>query len=129
MFDRYRQFYQQPTDINAAKEFLTARLTNYESVIFIASEGEQAIGFTQLYPIFSSMSLSKAWLLNDLFVDDAARKKGVATALLSAAEKFGRQSSARWLLLETAHTNSPTQSLYEKPGWQRETAFYYRLIL
>lgn len=129
LFDGYRQFYGQPSDIEAANSFLHQRFINNESIVFIAVEDSQAIGFAQLYPIFSSVSLKNAWLLNDLFVHQSARKKGVATALLKAAEEHGRQTGARWMLLETAHDNIKAQSLYEKAGWKRETAFYYRLLL
>ena len=129
LFDGYRQFYQQASNIEGAKSFLHDRLSRNESVVFMAVENGQAIGFTQLYPIFSSVSLKKAWLLNDLFVHESARKKGFAMALLKAAEAHGRETGARWMLLETAHDNANAQALYEKAGWERESAFYYRLLL
>jgi GNAT superfamily N-acetyltransferase len=129
LFDGYRQFYQQPSDIEGARSFLHQRFSNKESVVFMAFENNEAVGFTQLYPIFSSVSLKKAWLLNDLFVCASARKKGVALSLLKAAEDHGKATGARWLLLETAHDNTKAQALYEKAGWERETAFYYRLLL
>jgi len=129
LFDGYRQFYQQASDIESARVFLHERLSKNESVVFMAVDNEQAVGFTQLYPIFSSVSLKKAWLLNDLFVNELARKKGVALSLLRAAEAHGGETGARWMLLETAHDNTRAQALYKKAGWERESAFYYRLLL
>ncbi|GAB3430858.1 hypothetical protein [Niabella aquatica] len=51
LFNKYRIFYKQPSDIEAAKKFIQERLNNNESVIFVVltDEGIPA-GFTQLYP-------------------------------------------------------------------------------
>lgn len=54
LFDGYRQFYGRPSDVDAAKEFLAARFNHGESVLFIAFEDGVPVGFTQLYPSFSS---------------------------------------------------------------------------
>src|ERR1700732_2431676 len=82
LFDGYRQFYGQESDVAAAKEFLRDRLIHSESVIFIASRDSLAVGFTQLYPSFSSISLARTYLLSDLFVATHARKLGVGRLLL-----------------------------------------------
>ena len=126
LFDEYRQFYQQPSDFEGGKHFLQARLEKDESVVLMAKEDETAVGFTQLYPIFSSVGMGKAWLLNDLYVVEAARKQGVASRLLDAAKEYGRTTMAKWLMLETAHDNYSAQALYEKNGWKRvEEVFYH----
>lgn len=129
LFDAYRQFYKQPGDLIGAHEFLKERLLHNESVIFIAFNEEKATGFTQLYPIFSSVSMKKAWLLNDLFVAQSARRSGVAEALLDAAREHGIASGAKWLLLETAADNIPAQTLYSKNGWVRTEDLFYTLDL
>jgi GNAT superfamily N-acetyltransferase len=129
MFDAYRIFYEQETDITGATNFLSDRLTKNESVIFIAFINDAAVGFTQLYPIFSSVSLRTTWLLNDLYVAENARQQGVASALLNQAKLFGVENNAKWLLLETAFDNYPAQSVYEKNGWIKQTDFFYQLPL
>ena len=129
LFDSYRQFYKQQTDIAAAKEFLQQRLLNNESVIFLAFDDEVAVGFTQLYPIFTSVGLKKAWLLNDLFVHSDVRKKGIATLLLEAAKEHGRNTASKWLLLETAPDNFSAQALYQKNGWQKAEDIFYQFDL
>ncbi len=129
LFDAYRIFYAQPTDIAAAVNFLTERLLKNESVIFVAFINEAAIGFTQLYPIFSSVSLRNTWLLNDLYVDESARQQGVAAALLNKATAFGVEKNAKWLLLETAADNYTAQAVYEKNGWIKQTDFFYQFPL
>ena len=78
LFDAYRVFYKQESDIAGAERFLTERISNGQSVIYIARDAGKAVGFTQLYPIYSSVSMKNAWLLNDLFVDEQERGKGIA---------------------------------------------------
>ena len=124
LFDGYRQFYGKPSDEAGAREFLTARLRLNESMILLArDEHGAAAGFTQLYPLFSSVRMVRTWLLNDLFVAAAARRQGVARALLEAAVTQARGLGAASLSLSTAHDNLPAQALYESLGWQRDMQF------
>ena len=123
LFDDYRQFYGRTSDPCAAREFLEARFHNEESTVFIAHEDERAIGFTQLYPSFSSISLARIFILNDLFVNEQARRKGVASALMSAAMQFATASGADRLSLSTAITNDAAQALYHSAGWKRDDQF------
>ena len=126
LFDAYRVFYEQKADLEGAKLFLKQRIQNDESVIFLASVGERPVGFVQLYPAFSSVSLKRSWILNDLFVEDTARKKGAGEALMKAAISFARNSGAKSLSLETAEDNLNAQRLYERLGFVQETnRFYY----
>jgi GNAT superfamily N-acetyltransferase len=129
LFDAYRIFYNQPSDEGAAAGFLQERLTNNESVIFIAFADDIAVGFCQLFPIFSSVGLQRTWLLNDLYVKENARGKGVAAALLQQAKEFGITTNARWLLLQTGAANHTAQSVYEKNGWKRVGDYFYELPL
>jgi ribosomal protein S18 acetylase RimI-like enzyme len=129
LFDRYRIFYQQPTDKKTAKQFLKNRMKRKESVIFVAEKNKTLLGFTQLFPIFTSVGMKRTWLLNDLYVEEGARGKGVATALLDAAKEFGRATKSKWLLLQTAADNVPAQKAYEKNNWIKETDFFYRADL
>src|SRR5581483_10999258 len=79
LFDGYRVFYRRASNLPAAREFLRERLALRESVIFIArNERGEALGFTQLYPCFSSVSARRLWILNDLFVAESARGLGGA---------------------------------------------------
>lgn len=124
LFDAYRQFYKAPSDIEASRQFIVERLKKDESVIFLAMDGQHAIGFVQLYPLFASVALQSLWLLNDLFVDPAMRKQGVGEALMKHAEQFAMETGSRGLFLRTATDNFPAQKLYEKCGWVRDETFY-----
>jgi ribosomal protein S18 acetylase RimI-like enzyme len=129
MFDAYRQFYQQTPDLALARGFLFERLSQQQSVILIARGiGGVPAGFTQLYPLFSSVSACRIFLLNDLFVREAARGRGVAQRLLAESAAYGRAVGAVRLMLTTAHTNIAAQSLYEKTGWQQDEIFRTYLL-
>ncbi len=131
LFDAYRQFYRQPADVELALRFLRERFAHHESVILLALDaGDSAIGFTQLYPLFSSVRATRKYLLNDLFVVPAARRHGIAANLLAAAAEFARTNGAASLSLTTAVDNLPAQKLYESLGWRRDEGFYeYNLRL
>lgn len=129
LFDQYRQFYKQPADLDGATIFLQERMEKNESVILLALEDGEVVGFTQLFPIFSSVSMRKAWLLNDLFVQADQRGKGIGTKLLDAAKQLGRNTEAKWLLLQTGADNTTAQAVYEKNGWVRENDWFYQFDL
>ena len=127
LFDAYRQFYSQPTDVMRARDYLQARMTLGESVVLVAERAGQVVGFTQLYPIFSSVRTARTWLLNDLFVAESARRFGVARALLDAAANFAREEGAAGLMLETTRDNGPARALYRAAGWNEDDTQWYSL--
>ena len=127
LFDAYRMFYAQASDPVRAREFLAQRLANGESAVLVAERGPSAVGFTQLYPVFSSVRTARTWLLNDLFVVDGARRGGVARALLDAAAAFAREQGAAGLMLETTRDNAPARALYRDAGWHEDETQWYSL--
>jgi len=123
LFDGYREFYRRPADLAVARAFLGERLARDESVVFLALDGDRAVGFTQLYPSFTSAGMARIFILNDLFVHPDARGRGVATSLLRRAAEFARGERAVRLVLSTETTNAAAQALYAREGWQRDDAF------
>ncbi|UOQ46872.1 GNAT family N-acetyltransferase [Gracilibacillus caseinilyticus] len=124
LFNLYRVFYQQTSDIGGAKTYIKQRMENKDSVIFVVKEDQQYLGFTQLYPAFSSISMSKAWILNDLYVDAEARKRGIGEKLLHKAKEHAIETEANSISLSTAPDNASAQRLYEKNGYVRDSQFY-----
>lgn len=124
LFDAYRVFYGQDSDIPRARAFIQARLHAGESVIFAAfrehPEGVLPVGFTQLYPIYSSVRTEKNCLLNDLFVAPAFQRQGIGDQLIQKAMAFARSNGNRSIRLETAVANRTAQKLYERIGFQRQ---------
>jgi len=130
LFDAYRQFYGLAPDLELARWFLTERLSRGESVVLLAEDGGSALGFIQMYPTFSSLRAARTFVLYDLFVDPAARQRGVGRQLLQAAADEARKRGAVSLVLSTARTNVAAQRLYESLGWVRDEEFYeYNLAL
>lgn len=154
LFDAYRQFYKLPSNEEAARRYLHARLLKEEAVIFLALEeagtgagasasggsaaekepagrwrsasnpARKVLGFTLLYPTWSSLSLRPWWNLNDLYVAPEARKRGVARALMQRAQQLAEETGAAGLGLETAKGNYPAQQLYDQLGWKRDEGFF-----
>lgn len=125
LFNGYRIFYQQASDLGGAETFLKERLKNKDSVIFLAQgQDKRPLGFTQLYPSFSSVSMQRVFILNDLYVDESARGQKVGTALLDKAKEYAFTQKAKGLVLETANDN-PAQILYQKNGWTKDSALHY----
>lgn len=137
LFDQYRVFYGQPTDKVLADNFISQRLEKDESAIFVAIEekdGKQiGAGFTQLYPTYSSVQAVKNWILNDLYVEESHRKKGIGEKLIRAAMAFAHSEGALFLLLETAVANHQAQRLYQNIGFIKQEPenefFLYRISL
>jgi GNAT superfamily N-acetyltransferase len=132
LFDAYRQFYGQRSDLAAARAFLDERLRREESVIFFAVAGEQgneALGFTQLYPAFSSVSVRRLWILNDLFVRRGVRRGGVGRRLLERAREWAIETDAKGLVLATAVSNAAARALYESCGWRRDDEFEHYVLV
>ncbi len=123
LFDSYRQFYERPSDMAGAHAFLLDRFKHAESTVFLAHEGVEPVGFTQLYPSFSSASMARIFILNDLFVREEARGKGVGGKLIGMAGEFAKAASAVRLTLSTALTNTRAQGVYESLGWRPDQQF------
>lgn len=137
LFNKYRVFYKKESDPALAEKFIRERLANNESVIFVALETENErlvpAGFTQLYPKYSSVSATKNWILNDLYVESDYRKRGIGEALIQTAMAFAKGEGASFVQLETAVDNYTAQSLYETIGFEKQEPevgyFVYRIGL
>ncbi|MBT5551303.1 MAG: GNAT family N-acetyltransferase [Nitrospina sp.] len=130
LFDQYRIFYSQKTDLERAADFLNSRFKNKDSVILIAQSNEDIIGFIQLYPSFSSVGMERIWILNDLFVDHKFRRKNIAKNLMEAARKHAKETGALRIDLATQVSNLYAQNLYESLDYiKNESFFHYSLII
>ena len=126
LFDEYRTFYHKSSDFSAVQQFLSERLQNNDSEIFVAEDGSQLVGFTQLYPLFSSTRMKRYWLLNDLYVNPNFRGKGFSKALIERAKQLCRESDSCGMYLETGKDNQIGNQLYPSAGFKKydEVNFY-----
>lgn len=125
LFDLYRQFYAQPSNMDLARAFLSNRIAFGESVILAAESDKLGIvGFCQLYPSFCSVEAKPIYVLYDLFVLPAARRWGTGRLLLEAAEAKAMAEGKARMDLTTAKSNLSAQALYESHGWLRDEVFF-----
>lgn len=126
LFNAYRQFYEKESDLPGAELFLYERLKATESVIYFAKNTElRAVGFVQLYPLFSSTRMKRLWLLNDLFVSPEFRGRGISHQLIAACKQLCIESNACGMMLETAKSNFIGNNLYPTAGFELDTAHNY----
>lgn len=128
LFDHYRVFYHQISNFHGAEQFIADRFRNQDSTIFLALDDDNGVGFTQLYPSFSSVSMGRVWILNDLFVLPSHRQQGIATQLMQAAADYGRETGVIRLALATEKTNTEAQALYESLGYQLDQTFNHFVL-
>lgn len=129
LFDAYRQFYKQTPDLDGATKFIENNMANNQSTIFLALDDNQVpLGFVQLYPTWESVTMTKRWVLYDLYVAPAGRKKGVGTQLMNRSKQLAIDTQASYIMLETATDNTTAQRLYESLGYKRDDDFYTYIL-
>jgi ribosomal protein S18 acetylase RimI-like enzyme len=125
LFDLYRQFYKYVSNINESTDYISERMKNNESIIFISTNKQkEAMGFVQLYETFGSLHLGKIIILYDLFVKKECRKYGIGNKLMKKSEEYAKSIGAKGIELSTAKDNLTAQSLYKKIGYIRDNEFY-----
>ncbi len=129
LFDLYRQFYQCEPDFELAKNFISERIQNSESTIFVADDNGKIKGFVQLYPSYCSVDAIKIYILHDLFVDTSGRNSGIGAMLMNKATEYAREQGASRIDLTTEFSNKAGQHLYEKLGYKKVLEEYYTYSL
>ena len=124
LFDAYRIFYNQESHLTNAKHFIKQRLIQKDSIIYMAYLDDKAVGFTQLYPLFSSVSMTTMYLLNDLYVDAKYINQGIGKALINRAKHLCQAESNKGLAIQTAQDN-PAQHLYEQLGFIKDADLHF----
>ncbi len=125
MFIKYREFFGELALPDSSRKFLENRLKRKESVIYmaLADEEDRLLGYCQLYPSFSSLSLKRVWILNDIYVAEDARRQLVADRLLQTAKKMAKDTNAIRLRVATSQNNLAAQKTYESIGFREDTVF------
>ena len=127
LFEGYRAFYECAADASRARHFLADRLAKGDSTIFVAIDDATGAGagFVQLYPVYSSLQMKRAWILNDLFVAPAYRGRHISRMLMDAARALADETGAAYLALETARDNATARALYESLGYKADEHFLH----
>lgn len=125
IFDSYREYFNQQKDPVLVERFLFEKFEHRESVIFIAQKQDEVIGFAQLYPLFSSLTLQRVWLLNDFFITEEFRGSGVGTQLFATVKEFTLLTKSKGIELSVEHTNKKAWTFWEKQGFKQDEEFRY----
>ena len=128
LFNQYRVFYQQSSDLEGAAAFLRQRFLQQDSRILVAEMGGQLIGFLQIYPSLSSVAMQPIWILNDLYVDPAYRRQGVARELMRAAQEQGVKIKIARMELSTQMSNLSAKKLYQSLGFVQDNEFEHFVL-
>ena len=125
LFIKYREFYGELPFPDSSRKFLETRLKRKESVIYLAlaDDEDKLLGYCQLFPSYSSLSLKRVWILNDIFVAEDARRMLVADRLLQTAKQMAKDSNAVRMRAATSVSNEAAQKTYESIGFREDTRF------
>ena len=126
LFVKYREFYGSLPYPDSSRAFLEKRLRRKESVIYLAlpdDDDGRLLGFCQLYPSFSSLSLKRVWILNDIYVAEDARRQLVADNLMRPAKKMAKETQAVRMRVSTSSDNLVAQKTYESMGFREDSEF------
>ena len=133
LFAGYQRFYAgEARDDDHNRAFLERFVAPCEAgVLLLARDAAEntALGFANLYWTFSSVSAVEHALMNDLFVADAGRGKGVGHALIEAAAEAAREKGMTRLSWQTAVDNRRAQRLYERFDAERTIWFEYEIAV
>jgi len=127
----YQRFYEaEDIDEERNRGFFRRFLAPSEvGMLLAAREGEEIAGYACLYWSFSSTQAVETVLMNDLFVGEDARGRGVGRALIEASAEVARERDAAQLEWATAPDNLTAQRLYDSTGAARSEWIEYELGL
>ena len=126
LFNSYRVFYEQESNVDLARQFIKSRMENEESIIFVSQNlDKELIGFVQLYSSFCSVYVCPILILYDLYVKKEVRGNGHGRALMNKAREYAKSKGFDRLELSTATDNIIGQSLYESLGYEKDNDFYH----
>ena len=127
----YQRFYEvEEIDEGRNRSFFRRFLAPSEDGLLLgAREDGELRGYACLYWHFSSLQARESVLMNDLFVAEAARGRGVGRALIEASAAVARERGAAHLEWATAPGNLTAQRLYDSTGAERSEWVEYELGL
>jgi GNAT superfamily N-acetyltransferase len=123
LFDAYRSFFAGTGDFARSRRFLHERLNAGDSVVFLARSGDNAVGFIQLYPLWSSWYCRRIWFLSDLYVRAESRKHGVGRRLVERAVEHAVATGSSSIMVELPHREPHLRQFYAGLGFHEDGVF------
>ncbi len=129
MIAAYQRFYEvDDVDEERNRAFFARFLApSDDGVLLGAWDGDELLGYACLYWHFTSLVPAETVLMNDLYVDETVRGRGVGRALIEASAAVARERGAHRLEWATAPGNETAQRLYDSTGAERRTWVEYEL--
>lgn len=121
----YCQFYNQTEQIPLTTDenllsISRALISNpkQEGLQLIARdiENRKAIGFATIYWTWSTLQGGRIAIMNDLFIVEDYRGKGLADILIQECAKYARENRALTLTWQTSVDNKRAQTVYNRSG-------------
>jgi ribosomal protein S18 acetylase RimI-like enzyme len=127
LFIKYREFYGQLPKPEASRRFLHDRLVNEQAVILLAEDetSGKVLGFCQLIPSFSALTLNPSWVLKGIYVVEEARRQLVAHKLINEAKERARAAGIKRMTVMTGEENDAAHELYRSLGFSDDAEFTY----
>jgi GNAT superfamily N-acetyltransferase len=131
LFAGYQRFYEveDPSDEANLAFFSRFCEPSDAGLLLGAWDGEDLVGFANIYWTFSSTRATDIALMNDLFVAERARGRGIARALIDACVEAASARGLPALTWETAPDNTTAQRVYDATGATRSEWFEYEIDL
>lgn len=123
----YQAFYKV-TEISDAKNlafFSQFGESDAKGCQFLFREKDKVAGFATVYFSFTSTIAEKVAVLNDVFVLDDYRGKGIARQLIEHCRAYASEMGAARLQWLTALDNEPANRLYESMNTNKSTWNFY----
>ncbi|NLO35045.1 MAG: GNAT family N-acetyltransferase [Clostridiaceae bacterium] len=99
---------------------------NEQEQVYVAVQGERLVGFCCVQ-LFKSFCYSRHYVeITELFVEEAYRRRQVATRLMQHVEAEYRGRNIGGFQLFTGGTNQNAQRFYEKMGYTKTDELMYR---
>jgi len=123
LFDAYRSFFTGGNDLATSTRFLSERLEREECVLFVAREDGRAVGFIQLYPLWSSWYCRRIWFLSDLYVAENARRHGAGRLLIERVKAYAAETNASSVMVELPLREPHLRGFYARLGFHEDAVF------
>lgn len=101
-----------------------------KSFAILAKEGEKYAGVLKvnIEKIEKFFNETKILFLDDLYVEESFRGKGVSAKLIEAAEKLAKEKKIKWTKARVYEFNIPAQKVFDKNGFKKLYSEYFKII-
>ncbi len=128
MMRGYCEFYRADPPDDRLLALANALIENPgEGVQLIARGDGTPLGFATIYWSWQTLYAARVGVLNDLYVESAARGTGTGRALIDRGLALCRARGAEKLVWETAPDNATAQRLYDGIGAAKSSWLSYEL--